>query len=227
VPLPWTLIERVPLLHDMLPGRMAVFTDLCAAMLLAIAVSRVAAARVTARRRGALLLAAAGATVLPAMPLPSDTVPQPAFFTSASAGRLPAQGSVLVVPFSTDFTSTEPMVWQAQAGMGYRMPEGYAMIPDAAGVTHLGPPPTELSRALRGIAAGQGAPALTDASRAAFAADLRRWDVRATVVGPMRHREAAVGFLTALLGCAPAQDGGVDVWWQAGADGCGGGSGAG
>ena len=203
VPLPWRIVDHVPLLHDMLPGRMALYVDLCVAVLLSVAVGVVG-------RRAMLALVLVGVTVLPAMPLASDTVPQPGFFTSAAVDRLPAQGSVLVVPFSADFTASEPMVWQAQAGMHYRMPAGYAMIPDAAGVTHLGPPPTPLSRALRNIAAGQPAPA----PDAAFTADLRAWDVRAAVVGPMRNRATAVAFLTSLFGCAPSHVGGVDVWWR-------------
>jgi hypothetical protein len=222
VPLPWAVVEHVPLLRDMLPGRMAVYTDLCVAVLVAIAVARVAAlASPLVRRRAVLGLAAVGVTVLPAMPLPSDTVPLPAFFTSAAAGRLPWQGSVLVVPFSADFTSAEPMVWQAQAGMGFRMPEGYAMIPDAAGRTWVGPPPSALSRVLRGIAAGRRAPALDGGERMALIADLRAWEVRAAVVGPMPHRADAVALLAGLFGCAPVPVEGVDVWWRVGADGCG------
>jgi len=221
VSLPWAVIERIPLMRDMLPGRMALYMDLAVALLLGVAVSRVGALRVVARRRAALLLAGACATVLPALPLPTDTVPVPAFFTSAAVERLPSRGSVLVLPFSTDFTSDAPMVWQAVAGMGYRMPGGYAMIPDAAGLSHVGVPPSALSTVLRGIQLGRGAPALDGAARSLLVADLRRWEVRAVVVGPMPHRDAAVAFMTALLGCGPERVDGVSVWWRAGAGGCG------
>jgi len=219
VPLPWAAIERIPLLRDMLPGRMMLYADLAVALLLGVAVARVAALRAVIRRRAALLLALACATVLPSLPLPTDTVPVPAFFTSAAVERLPGDGSVLVLPFTTDFTSDAPMVWQAVAGLGYRMPSGYAMIPDSAGVSHVGVPPTPLSTALRGIALGRVAPPSSDDQ--ALLTDLRRWDVRAAVVGPMPHRDVALRFLTALLGCAPQQVDGVSVWWHAGADGCG------
>lgn len=221
VPLPWRVVEHVPLLADMLPGRMTLYLDLCVAVLLAVAVREVASLGAAAVRRRALVgLSAVGVTVLPALPLPTDTVPLPAFFMAGTAGGLPEGGTVLVAPWSSDFTGTEAMVWQALAGMGYRMPEGYAMIPDSRGVTHLGPPPTALSRALRDIGAGRGVPGLDGAARAAYVADLRAWDVRAAVVGPMPHRDRAVGFLTGLFGCAPQAIGGVDVWWRAGADGC-------
>jgi hypothetical protein len=225
----------------MLPGRMALYVNLCAAVLIAVAVQRAAAAARDANaRRGATTGAplswgvarvrpavlAAGVvvavSVLPSFPLPTDTVPVPPFFTS---GRLVSvlphrDGSVLVLPYSSDVTSTEAMVWQALAGMDFRMPEGYAMIPDRTGVTHLGPPPTALSRALREIAAGGGAPALDDASRAAFAAQLDAWRVRAVVVGPMPHRDAAVRIVTALFGCPPVAQGGVDVWPAVDSRGC-------
>lgn len=222
VPLPWALLDRVPLLADILPGRMTVYLDLCAAVVLAIAVQNARrVSGVALRRRAALALAAVGVSVLPALPLPTDSVPVPAFFTSGAAQRLPASGSVLVAPFTTDFTAAAPMVWQASAGMTYRMPGGYAMISDATGAAHQGPLPTALSDALQAIAAGRGAPALSSSTRAQMRADMQRWDVRAALVGPMPHRAEATAFLTALLGCAPQSVDGVDVWWRAGAEGCG------
>ena len=220
IPLPWAVIDRVPLLSNLLPGRMTLYLDLCVAVVLAIAVQNVAATTGAQRRRALLALAAVGVGILPAMPLPTDTVPVPSFFTSGAAARLPAQGSVLVAPFTTDFTASAPMAWQAEAGMAYRMPGGYAMIPDASGAAHQGPLPTTLSRALQSIAAGESAPVLADATRAQLRDDMRRWDVRAALVGPMPHRDQATAFLAALLGCAPQHVGGVDVWWRAGADGC-------
>jgi hypothetical protein len=191
-------------------------------VVVAIAVQNARAVQtVRVRRRALLALAAVGVTVLPAVPLPTDTVPVPSFFTSGEAARLPAQGSVLVAPFTTDFTSVAPMVWQAESGMAYRMPSGYAMIPDATGAAHQGPPPTALSRALQSIAAGGSAPVLSASLLAQMHEDLRAWDVRAALVGPMPHRDQATALLTGVFGCAPQSDGGVDVWWHASADGCG------
>jgi hypothetical protein len=161
-----------------------------------------------------------GVSILPALPLPTDAVPLPSFFTSGAAAGLPSHGSVLVAPFTADFTASAPMAWQAVSGMHYRMPGGYAMIPDASGNAHQGPPPTALSHALQSIAAGSGAPPLTDTLRSQMRDDMRHWDVRAALVGPMPHREQATALLTALLGCAPQSTGGVDVWWRAGAEGC-------
>jgi hypothetical protein len=222
IPLPWALIDRVPLLSDLLPGRMTLYLDLCVAVVLAIAVQNALATRGTAQRRRAVLaLAAVAVSVLPAMPLPTDSVPLPSFFTSGAASRLPSQGSVLVAPFTTDFTASAPMAWQAVAGMSYRMPGGYAMVPDPTGAAHQGPLPTALSRALQSIAAGDAAPQLTDALRAQMRDDMRHWDVRAALVGPMPHRDQATEFLTTLLGCAPQSVDGVDVWWHAGPEGCG------
>ncbi|HXA27460.1 MAG TPA: hypothetical protein VN193_01825 [Candidatus Angelobacter sp.] len=221
IPLPWAVLDRVPLLDNILPGRMTLYVDLCVAVVLAITVQNVR--RVPALvmgRRAALALGAVGVSILPALPLPTDSVPVPPFFTSDAAQRLPSSGSVLVAPFTSDFTAVAPMAWQASAGMAYRMPGGYAMIPDASGRAHQGPPPTALSDALQGIAAGRGAPVLSPSVLARMRDDMRHWDVRAALVGPMPHRTEATAFLTALLGCAPEAVDGVDVWEHAGAGGC-------
>jgi hypothetical protein len=217
IPLPWAVVDRVPFLSDLLPGRMSLYVDLCAAVVVAIAVQNALRVPVVQRRRALLALGVVGVSLLPAVPLPTDTVPLPRFFTSGAAAGLPSQGTVLVAPFTTDFTAPAPMAWQAVAGMTYRTPSGYAMVPDASGAAHQGPLPTPLSQALRSIAAGGAAPQPTAAMRD----DLRRWEVRAALVGPMPHRDAAVSFLSALLGCAPQHVDGVDVWWRASADGCG------
>ena len=222
VPLPWAAVDHVPFLSDLLPARLSVYVDLCAAVVLAITVQNVLSMRVAAQRRHALLaLAIVGVSILPAMPLPTDTVPVPSFFTSGAAAALPAEGSVLVAPFTTDFTAVAPMAWQAAADLAYRMPGGYAMVPDGSGAAHQGPLPTALSDALQSIAAGHGAPPITDGLRARMRDDLRHWDVRAALVGPMSHGDEATAFLTTLFGCTPQHVGGVDVWWHAGADGCG------
>jgi hypothetical protein len=215
VPLPWAAIEHIPLLGDMLPGRMTLYVDLCVAVVVAIALRTM-----VWRPRTVLAGAAVAVSILPALPLPTDSVSNPSFFTSGAAQQLPAKGSVLVAPFTTDFTASAPMVWQAEAGMAYRMPGGYAMIPGLGGVTHQGPTTTALSDVLQGIAAGRPAPTLTATVRAQLLEDMRRWEVRAVVVGPMAHGAQATALISELVGCAPQSTGGVDVWWHAGADGC-------
>jgi hypothetical protein len=211
IPMPFLLLQHVPLLGDMLPGRLTVYVFLAAAVLLAVAV------RDAATPRAKLLVAVCAATVLPAVPLPAQHVDVPAFFTSASAASLPTGGSVLVAPYVSSFAESQVMLWQAQAGMSFRMPEGYAMMPAAGGTAHLGPAPTALSRAMQAIAGGNRTaaplPTLSRDTRSALQADLRAWDVRAVIVGPMDGgHDAMVALFTDLLGCAPSQQGGVDLW---------------
>lgn len=211
VPLPFGVIQRVPLLGNMLPGRLSLFVDLCAAVLVAVA-AEAALGDVRTRVRSVGVVAVVLALTLPAVPLPTDTGPLPAFFTSAAAQRLPDQGSVLVVPFTTDFTSSQPLLWQAEAGMRYRMPGGYAMVPGPGGRAQLRASARTLGRAIgewqRGIESWDD-PLVVAGSRA----DLQHWDVRGIVVGPVANRAKVLAGLTAVVGCAPAQVEGVEVWW--------------
>jgi hypothetical protein len=212
VPLPWAIGQRLPLVGDLLPARLTLYVDLAAALLFGLAVRDALGAAGGPGRP--LLAGLCGVTAIAAVPLPASTVATPAFFASPAAQRLPADGSVLVVPYATSFLESQVMLWQAQAGVAFRMPEGYVMMPAADGTAHLGPPPTALSAALQAIASG-GVWSSSPASLRAMHADLVRWDVRAVVLGPMpRGERAARQLLSSLLGCSPQAVAGVEVWWS-------------
>ena len=68
------------------------------------------------------------AFLAPSEPLPSwPVVVTPPFFTSAAVSTLPRDGVALVVPFPQKGRANQAMVWQAQAGMWFKMPGGYRM----------------------------------------------------------------------------------------------------
>jgi hypothetical protein len=211
VPLPAAVLAHIPVLDNLLPARFAVYVALFTALLLGVFVDAVPKGRRSAR---VVLVASVliAATFLPPLPFPTRAAVTPAYFTSSPSPIRPGS-TLLVVPFSHDFDSTAAMLWQAQAGMSFSMPEGYVINRGPSGVAEQGPPPSATSATLAGIAAGSVSPAaVTEATRAAMLGELRSWHVAGVVLGPMAGRPAMLQFLTALLGPPSGGGGGVTAW---------------
>jgi hypothetical protein len=214
VHLPWRAVEAVPVVYDLLPNRLMLYVFLLAGLLVAVfadAVVRLAERRSRALGTAALVLALV--PLLPRSPAPSTSLAVPPFFTQA-VRRIPPGSVALVAPFTHYPPSVAPMLWQAQSGMRFRMPEGYFVGADAAGRAQFGPTETPVSRAMEAIQAGAPPPPLTPARRAVLVAVLRRWGVRTVLVGPMDHQATMVAFFSALLGHRPTPSGGVLAWWN-------------
>ena len=91
--------------------------------------------RLKGRLAGGLAVLLGVAAVIPLIPnwpyneKPADV---PAFFTSGAVRSVP-QGS-LAVTYPYPITSTaQPLTWQAESGMRFRMLGGYAIVPDKTG----------------------------------------------------------------------------------------------
>ena len=214
VPLPWTAVEGVPLVQNMVPSRLAVFTALFAGLLLAVALDGLWSGGGWALRGLAVLTAL---VVLAALAPPGPfrarpVVATPPFFTGGAVRALPRDGVALVVPFPRRGRTNVAMVWQAQAGMWFKMPGGYFVGPDPGGGTRHDAPPTTTSVVLNRIQRGRRPPELTPALRRKISRDFASWRVASVVLGPMNNREAMRGFLSDLLGRPPASAGGVAVW---------------
>jgi hypothetical protein len=217
VALPWTALESLPLVQNMVPSRLAVFTALFAGLLLAAAVDGLWRLGGWAWRTLAVLTAAVVlAALVPPEPFRAPPVlATPAFFADGGVRGLPRDGVALVVPFPRAGHRNEAMVWQAEAGMWFKMPGGYFVGPDPGGGARHDAPPTTTSVILNRIQRGRRPPELTPELRRRIAADFATWRVTSVVLGPMDHQEAMAGFLTDLLGRAPATTGGVAVWPEA------------
>jgi hypothetical protein len=217
VALPWTALESLPLVQNMVPSRLAVFTALFAGLLLAAAVDGLWRLGGWAWRALAVLTAAVVlAALVPPEPFRAPPVlATPAFFADGGVRALPRDGVALVVPFPRGGRRNEAMVWQAEAGMWFKMPGGYFVGPEPGGGTRHDAPPTTTSVILNRIQRGRRPPKLTPELRRRIAADFATWRVASVVLGPMDHREAMAGFLTDLLGRSPATAGGVAVWPEA------------
>jgi hypothetical protein len=215
LPLPWLVFEHTPVLANVVPSRLMLYSYLAAGLLLALFVDHLWHMSRWRGVGGAALVAAAVVLLLPRFDFPASAHQDPAFFNAGGdVQRIPAGSDVLVAPFVARGDDVDPEAWQVLAGMRFRMPSGYFLQPDPADhASHLiGPMRRPLSQAMIDIYDGQAPPPLTPGLRAALDRDLGYWRVRAVVVGPMPHRDAMVAFLTALLGAPPQEDQGVEFW---------------
>jgi len=212
----WGATIFVPIVSDVIPARLMLFVFLFAGLVLAIwldhALRKVRAAGRTLAVR-ALPLALAGLALVPLIPRqPFPTMPLavPGFFTTpALVDQVPAGSVALVAPFAYDWRLAVPMLWQSEAGMRFRMPEGFAWIPGPSYVPHR----SSLGDAMAGIAKSGSEAAMTSEARLAYARDLRAWQVETVIVGPMANQDQMVRFFSDLLGRPPTEEGGVFVWF--------------
>jgi hypothetical protein len=227
IPLPWLLVQRLPLFENYLPARLMLFFYLFAGIALAFFVSHSRHQFSGWKLRAAWAWVAVSLLVLlPAVPWPATTNPIPPFFSGSSVDRIPAGSVALVAPFSTapgfqlgpgQDSATNPMLWQVASGMRFRMPEGWVIVRDVDGNPTGGRPPRSTTQiTMIQIQQGGTAPDLSSDLRAAILSDLARWHVSTVIVGPMYNQRAMLDFLTSLLGSEPEQVGGVYVWWDVG-----------
>jgi hypothetical protein len=211
----WLLLLRGPVLASAQPGRMALYLFLLAALLLAVFVDRLAEVRNRGRLLGAgLAVTLALVPLLPGWPAESSPKPIPAFFTDGEVDQLPSGSVVLVAPFAHANEATAEL-WQAAAGMRFKMPEGFAFIPapNEQGLT-VDPLPSPTQTAMLSIQEGGATVYVSNELRQKITKDLSNWQVRAVIVGPMPNQELMINFFTAVLARPPVSTGGVFVWWQ-------------
>jgi hypothetical protein len=212
IPLPFTVLQKMPLMHQLLPGRFSIVVTLFVALGVAVAITEF----VRSRRRWVQGLGAVGVVLvallwIPAA-LPVTAAPAPVYFTSSAVKRIP-QGSVaLVLPYVGSIYQQHAMVWQAEAGMRFRMPEGWAIVPG----NHAG------ARSQTRTTFGNLTPAtahVADTVASRIREELTGWHVQTVIVGPYlngdpRKRQSAVQIVTQVVGRPPVEQGGVQVWYD-------------
>jgi hypothetical protein len=213
LPLPWTVVAKAPLLHQVLPARFGLYVGLFAAALMAIAVDAVARSqRPVVSFAGGI---AVGAVLVSWLPhgWSTTTVEQPAYFTTGGGvHRIPSGSVAVVLPLVAGPNTEHAELWQARAGFPFQMPEGYLIVPGP----HQGPPTaTSLAFAEHAAATGSLPAPLVGAVRDEW----RRWDVRTVIVGPGRYDQRAVAAEVArIVGRPPRWTGGVaafaDLSWN-------------
>lgn len=235
--LPWRIFDHAPVVSEILPGRFGLFSDLAAAILLAISLdlwwSRRARVADLVRRRtswrprrvelawGALCSFVALGALVPIawtypVPFAVHDNPVPAWFADV-APRL-HQGTVLLVMPYAPSGEVQAMAWQADAGFSYSMVGGYALVPGPHGRSISVDPPGGAEALLSKLSFGlTPEPTGTPAETSAVRASLERWGVN-VVVATTQVRDPLydVGFLTAVMGRLPVWQDGSWVWYGLG-----------
>ena len=219
IPLPWLVLQFVPLYGDVLTSRLTAYVYLLAAVLLAWFIAHLDDLAPRRRLLAWALVGLVALSLLPRAPLAPYRRDVPAFFTGSGVAAVEGR-TVLIAPFSADtgllhhdpLEVSDAMLWQAASGMRFKMPEGYAWAPGSKGEPEPGPRPSLTQELLARVGVAGETPTLCQADRERVFRELRSWDVTAAVVGPMRNQGRMVAFLTDLLGAAPDAAGGVFVW---------------
>jgi hypothetical protein len=172
IALPWSLLERLPLLGSLVPGRIVVFSELivaiCAALWLAQGGRSKAIRWLIAFLAVAALFPDVGAGWWASQP------PNPTFFQTTEYRNYLTRGeSVLAIPFALDGDS---MLWQAETSFYFAMPGGYlsSVVPTSAA----GAAVTDL---FEGSSLGARMPAAITPTIRAF---LQQHDIRHIVIQP-------------------------------------------
>ena len=232
---PWRLFDRIPVLANIVPDRLAGVADLFAAVMLGVIVDRARASglrwpgRRPDARPGPSTLVALGLAALALVPVAAfDQLPftvrpvdVPPWFTTVGP-RVPTGAVVLTYPFASSGLRA-PMTWQAVGGLRYSLVGGGSITPD---------PPADPTPAQRSDARASfdlvnlsdgflplptGAPDQSARLRLA----LHDWGVTTVVVPSertwpqaLRGRSVptAVAYVAAALGGAPVHRADAWVW---------------
>jgi hypothetical protein len=145
IPLPFLLLDHLPLLNAVLPNRISLGMDACLAAVIAFGLDdmRRAPERKWLRVRGSTAFAVVTVAVLVATQLPQWPGPYTAqgavALPTALTRAIPAGDPVAITyPYDT-FITIQPMLWQAEGGFKFRLLGGYAYHPDSSGHATLWP----------------------------------------------------------------------------------------
>ncbi|HWD55002.1 MAG TPA: hypothetical protein VG346_07755 [Acidimicrobiales bacterium] len=215
--LPGGVLHHLPLLEGAVTARFSLFVALFTALVLGVALEHLRRwprwpSEFFGLETTTLVAAAVLLPLLPSLPYAVRTVDTPAFFTSSGVDSVPA-GSVAVVYPSTTPTDADSTLWQAAAGMRFKMPGAYALVPAHGGTGSQWGTPTLTSNTLGNIVKGKKV-AETTSLRGALRAQWRAWDAQTFIMGPGPHEAFAREFVSWAIGRPPVQRQGVDVWYR-------------
>lgn len=218
---PFALIEAIPVLENILPMRLVLYSTIPLFAILGIGLDWSLTRFSTLRGKGLLgLLVIAGVCVLPGVQS-SRTVYVPDFYDGAIAEVLP-EGSV-VKTFPRPLAWAEPhadeaMVWQALSGFRYRETGGYFIGSSPESAVTYAAPEDALDRVLHdSVSSGGPLPDPNGYEVSAALEELRSAGVDAIVLAPDAPLlpggdEAYARFLDTAIGQPEYADGGVRVY---------------
>jgi hypothetical protein len=215
--LPAGIFHHLPLLKGAVMARFSVFVVLFATLVVGIALERMRRwpGWPTAWAGGAVAIvvsAAALVPLIPALPYAEAAIDTPAFFTTSAVDSVPA-GSVAVVYPSTNPVDADSTLWQAAAGMRFKMPGAYALVPAPGALQSQWGTPTLTSNTL-GAIAGNIKVAESPSLRRALRAQWLKWDAETFIMGPGPDEAYARQFVSWVTGKPPVHRQGVSVWYH-------------
>jgi hypothetical protein len=209
-PLPWTLLDGLPLFDQVLPSRLGIYVYLCIALLLADLL-RSARARTAAWRVLAVCLSLATllSDVQEAFRIPYfyASLPQPRFFLRPRQGFDPNAGVLTAPVAGASRYSAAPMLWQADARFGFKLVGGY----------FIGLPPANEPAVLAGLRAiassppGKPLPGLPKPGAVSASSQLESCGVSLVVVGPSPWVKEMKAYVARTLKERVLHEGGVFV----------------
>jgi hypothetical protein len=142
IPLPFALLQRLPLVQDLIPSRLMLFGDLAAAVILAVGVDRLVSLPPRSGgahgRRRSRAVGPAAATVVAALGLvfvipvtgyaAAGTTVADQFLDGAATRQMPPDGVALTYPYPVP-PEARAMIWQADSGLSFSLLGGYALRP--------------------------------------------------------------------------------------------------
>jgi hypothetical protein len=145
VPLPFSIVEHLPLLWDLVPGRLMLFVDMAAAVILAVGTDRVMTLATDrgrldkarfgswrSRRGAAIAMGMVGLIfVVPVTAYPTAGTGVAGYFLNGAASRtIPLNGVVLAYPYpKPPQAQAQAMIWQADSGLRFSLLGGDALRP--------------------------------------------------------------------------------------------------
>lgn len=209
IPLPWVVLERLPLLGLALPSRIALFATLGATMCLCLVADRLASSgRVLGMATAITLLTASFVFLAPESALYSQRLQVPALFVAQRYRAAVRGGYLALAPVPTGSQATA-MLWQMDSHFRFQLPWGYAIQAGSHGHAVVSSPTNALIAGIDVAAEG------TTPSPSVTAMALRllqEWRIQAVAVGPMAGQGGVIAWLTAALDRQPAWYGSVAVW---------------
>jgi energy-converting hydrogenase Eha subunit C len=222
LPLPFTLLIKLPLLENLIASRLSLFVFLFAGLLLAVGLDQLYRAGLWRFRPGrpaavlGLMLALVGLVpLIPAFPYSEAAIPVPAYFTSASEAAVPNGSVLLTYPFP-DWPDVDSMYWQELDGLRWKMPGGYLETVTSSGAGNVNGN-FSVTRSLLDECESGASVQVDPAQEVDVANDLRSWDVSTIVVtDEVANPQCAVNVFRAVLGPTDHVESGSWVWNEVG-----------
>lgn len=206
VPLPWLVISNLPLLKNLQPNRLMLYTFLGVGIGLAFVLWQL-----TANRKRVALAAAICAVslvpLIPTVPLASTPLTLPAFFTTPRVNVIPDGAIAVTAPWSGG-PNPAGLSWQFASNMRFRVLGGYILGTPSSGAT-------TLHNTIEAISSVHSAPSLDASLRTRLLDEIQSNDVQVVIAGPAADQPVFVAFFTNLFGSAPQVEGDVDLWFPA------------